>query len=457
MKHKSCFSIATILAVLICQPSNHCHADGADFSGMAAKRTPQWIRDAVIYEIFTRNFSSDGNFNAVTARLDELNRLGVDVLWLMPIHPIGKIARKGSIGSPYAISDYYAIDAANGTPDDLKRLIAEAHKRGMKVVMDLVANHTAWDSVMMAHPEFYKQDEHGKIIPPVPGWTDVAGLNYKSAALRDYMITMMKHWVADFGFDGFRCDVASMVATDFWEQARTELEKIRPGLLMLAEASKPELLVKAFDIDYAWPMLAALNKVLIEGAPASELQSSWEDSCRQFPKGSLHMRMSDDHDEARAVAKFGFRGALAAQAMMLTLDGVPMFYNGMEVGDATESGDPALFERLPVYWEGKERPPLREIYRELIQLRKLHAAFRSGDVTWLKNSHPASVVSFLRDDGHEQFLVVINFSNRQTPVKIDVARPAGFKPVRIQGTNEPPPFDGGNLKLNGFEWRIYQR
>jgi len=366
------------------------------------------------------------------------------------------VARKGAIGSPYAIRDYYAIDPAYGTADDLKRLIAEAHKRGLKVVMDLVANHTAWDSVMMAHPEYYKQDATGKVIPPVPDWTDVAGLNYANPALRAYMLAMMKHWIVDFDFDGFRCDVASQIPTDFWEQARVELEKIKPGIFMLAEASKPELLVNAFDLDYSWPLLGTLNKVFIDGAPASDLQATWEENHREFPRGALHMRMSDDHDEARAVAKFGIRGALAAQVLMLTLDGVPMFYNGMEVGDATESGDPALFEKMPVFWHPKERPPLRMTYRDLIQLRESHAAFRNTDVTWLKNSHPANVLTYLREGGGEQFLVVINFSNRPTTVKVEVDNPAAFKPVRVCGTSEPPDFSG-NLKLGSFEWRIFQR
>jgi glycosidase len=428
-----------------------------DVSQQSARLTPQWIRDSVIYEIFTRNFSPEGTFNAVTTRLDDLKDFGVNVLWLMPIQPIGQVARKGGVGSPYAISDYYAIDPSYGTPDDLKRLIAEAHKRGLKVIMDLVANHTAWDSVMMAHPEFYKQNAAGKVIPPVPEWTDVAGLNYASPQLREYMIAMMKHWVTDFDFDGFRCDVAYMVPTDFWEQARTELEKIKPGILMLAEATKPELLVNAFDLDYSWPLLGTLNKVLIDGAPASDLQATWEESRRQFPKGALHMRMSDNHDEARAVAKFGIRGAEAAQVMMLTLDGVPMFYNGMEVGDATESGDPALFEKMPVFWHPKERPRLRDIYRDLIQLRKHHAAFRNTDVAWVKNSHPANVLTYLRKDGDEEFLVVINFSNRPTTVRVEVDKPSEFKPVRICCTSEPPSFDSGTLQLGAFEWRIYQR
>jgi len=226
---------------------------------------PQWLRDGVIYEIFPRNFSPEGNFNGITARLDELQDLGVNILWLMPIHPIGEKLRKGAFGSPYAVRDYYAISPDYGTEAELKRLVSDAHKRNMKVILDLVADHTSWDSVLMEHPEFYKRDASGKLLPPVPEWTDVAGLNYENPKLREYMIAMMKHWSDPAGcdVDGFRCDVAYMVPSSFWEEARAELVKVKPDIMLLAEASKPELLVKAFDIDYSWPLLAMLNNVLL--------------------------------------------------------------------------------------------------------------------------------------------------------------------------------------------------
>src|SRR5215475_9359397 len=155
----------------------------------SARTSPEWLREGVIYEVFPRNFSPEGNFNGVTAHLDDLKNMGVNIVWVMPIHPLGEKMRKGTLGSPYAVKDYFGINPDYGTEADLKNLIAEAHKRGMKVIIDIVANHTAWDSVMMAHPEFYKQDASGKVIPPVPEWTDVAGLNYENPKLRDYMIT----------------------------------------------------------------------------------------------------------------------------------------------------------------------------------------------------------------------------------------------------------------------------
>ena len=429
-----------------------------DVSKENARAVPSWLREGVLYEIFPRDFSAKGDLNGVTARLDELKDLGVTVLWIMPIHPIGEKMRKGPYGSPYAVRDYYAVNPDYGTLDDFKRLVSEAHKRNLKVILDLVVNHTAWDNVLIAqHPEFYKKDAKGNIIPPVRDWSDVAGLDYTNPDLRKYIIDMMKYWIKECDIDGYRCDVASMVPTDFWEQARAELEKVKPDIMMLAEASKPELLVKAFDTDYSWPLLGTLSDVIIRDKPAAALKKSWEDSRRQFPKGSVHMRMSDDHDEARAIARYGIRGALAGSALMFTLDGVPLLYNGMEVGDATESGDPALFEKLPIFWKPKERPPLRKIYQDLAKLRKQYAAFRTTDVTWLPNSDETNLVAFTRTDDKDEFLILINFSSRPVAGSVEVKNAESFKPVRISGMAEPPAPGFSQLRLNGYEWRIYHR
>ena len=426
-----------------------------DFSKATAQTGPAWLRNSVIYEIFPRHFSAAGNLNGVTAKLDELKNLGVNVLWLMPIHPIGTKFRKGDFGSPYSIRDYFAIDPNYGTLDDFKTLVNEAHKRDLKIIMDIVANHTSWDSVMITNKEFYNHDSTGKIITPVPEWTDVVGLNYASPPLRQYMIAMLKYWIQTCDVDGFRCDAAHMVPTDFWEQARAELKQVKPDILFLAEASKPEFLVKAFDLDYTW--VGTLNDIIINGAPATELRQNWEEDRRRFPQGSLHLRISDDHDEARAVARYGIRGALAASALMFTLDGVPLLYSGMEVGDATESGEPALFEKLTINWHSKERPPLRNIYRDLIKLRKQFPAFRNDRVTWVKNADEKNVVTFLREDNNEQFLVAINLSNRPANAGVDIPNAADFQAVKISGLADVPAADFPALHLGGFEWRIYRR
>ncbi|MCA1594744.1 MAG: alpha-amylase, partial [Acidobacteria bacterium] len=353
------------------------------------------------------------NFNGVTAELDRLKKLGVNILWLMPIHPIGQERKKGSIGSPYAVRDYYAINSDYGTKEDLKRLIAEAHRRGMKVIIDIVANHTAWDSVLMKTPEFYTHDASGKIIPPNPDWADVADLNYDNPALRRYMTDVLKFWLKDYDLDGFRCDVAAEVPTDFWEGARVELEKIKPDIIMLAESDKPEMLVKAFDLDYSWSLHGTLTDVLQGRRPATALREAWENDRAKYPQGALRMRFSDNHDERRAIARFGEPAALAASTLMFTLDGVPMLYNGMEVGDTTESGSPALFERLPVFWQTAERrPQFPRFYEQFIALRMAHAALRRGELTWLRNSDESRIVTFARRDAEEEVIVAINFSTR---------------------------------------------
>jgi len=422
------------------------------------RKSPDWLRSGVMYEIFTRNFSPSGDFNGIIARLDELKDMGVDILWLMPVHPQGEQLKKGAFGSPYCVRDFYAINPDLGTTNDFKRLIAEAHQRGMKVIMDIVAGHTSWDSVMMAHPDYYQKDANGKIHPPYPGWSDVAELNYANPELRRYMIDMMKYWLREFGVDGFRCDTAFTVPVDFWEAARAELEQVYSQVVIITDSgAKPTLLSKAFDMDYSGNLYSTLNQVMTSESPANNLQNSWEHTQQQFAKGALHLRYTDYHNVTRATVRFGLEGALAAQVLMMTLDGVPLIYNGMEVGDSTESADPALFEKMPVFWHPGGRPPLLDIYRDLIKLRKQHAAFTSDDVDWLKNSTPSEVVSFVRRDAKDEYLVLINFSSRAVTGTVEVPEAGDFEAVKISGWANPVDITLPDFRLNGYGWLICHR
>ena len=234
----------------------------------AARQSPDWLRDAVIYEVFPRVFSPQGNFQGVIAQLDRLKELGVTVIWLMPIHPQGELKAKGSLGSPYAVRDYDAINPNYGTADDLKKLVDAAHRRDMKVFIDIVANHTAWDSTLIKqHPDWYKRNAAGQIVPPNPDWVDVAQLDYANPALREYMSGMLVRWLRDFQLDGFRCDYAIGVPRDFWESLRPQLDRVRPGLAFMAEADDPGLLNRAFDIDYAWDFYHSMSAVLSGAHP----------------------------------------------------------------------------------------------------------------------------------------------------------------------------------------------
>jgi len=459
-----------IVLIFSCCLESFAQQPAPDVSKLAARPAREWVRDGVIYEIYPRDFSQEGNFNGIIAQLDRLKKTGVTILWLMPIHPIGQEKKKGTIGSPYAVRDYYAINPDYGTKADLKRLISEGHRRGMKVIIDIVANHTSWDSVLMKWPDFYEHDASGKITYP-HDWYDVANLNYSNPKLREYMTDMLKYWIREFDLDGFRCDVAEDVPTDFWERARAELDKIKPDIFMLAEGHKPDLEVKAFELDYSWPLHSALTDVLQGRRRASDLRETWEREFKEWPRGALHLRFSDNHDERRALARFGEPAALAASAMMFTLDGVPLIYNGMEVGDTTESGAPALFEKLPVFWSiAERRPEFPRFYQQMIALRRSSTALRRGDVEWLHNSDESRVICYLRRSRDEEVLVAINFSNRPFFGSVESAEGQTFKEVTPDvGAPLPPDAPaperaaraGTNglpvLSLDAWSYRIFAR
>lgn len=438
----------TSLSGAVAQPAR-------DFAKISARPARPWVRHGVIYQIFPRAFSAEGNFKGITAQLDRLKDLGVNILWLMPIHPIGQEKKKGTIGSPYAVRDYYGINPDYGTKEDLKRLVSESHRRGMKVIIDIVANHTAWDSVLMKHSDWYKRDASGKITYPYD-WYDIAALDYNNKELRRYMIDMLKYWIREFDLDGFRCDVAGEVPTDFWENARAELDQVKPDILMLAEAHKPELLVKAFELDYSWPLHSAMTNVLQGRGRASDLREAWEKEYREWPRGALHMRFSDNHDERRAIARFGEPAALAASALMFTLDGVPLIYNGMEVGDTTESGAPALFEKLPIFWPiAERRPEFPRFYKQMSALRRASKALQLGSIEWLRNSDESRVVTYLRRATDEEVLITINFSNRPFFGSVEVENGQAFNNITPDigpplPPDAPPPEREARAKTNSL-------
>lgn len=416
-------AIVAVTAVWVFAPALPARAAEDDDARPAARQSPDWLRDAVIYEVFPRVFSPEGNFRGVIPQLDRLKDLGVTVLWLMPIHPLGELKAKGTLGSPYAVRNYDAINPDYGTADDLKRLVDAAHRRDMKVFIDIVANHTAWDSTLIRqHPDWYRRNAAGQIVPPNPDWVDVAQLDYSNQALRQYMSDMLVRWLRDFQLDGFRCDYAIGVPRDFWETLRPQLDRVRPGLAFMAEADEPALLVSAFDIDYAWDFYHAMSDALSGRAPASFVRQVWERAEARYPRGALRLRFSDNHDQLRATGQFGLPAALAASAVMFTLDGVPLLYNGMEVADGTESTAPALFERYRIAWEVAERrPQVTPYYRALAALRRAHPALTRGAVRWLRNDDEQRVLSYERSGAGETLVVAVNLSSQNYAGLIEAA------------------------------------
>ena len=428
-----------------------------NFSKIPARQGPDWLASSVIYEVFPRAFSKDGNLASVTQRLAEIKNLGVDVVWLMPIHPTGEKYKPGPDGSPYAVRDFYQVDPRLGSKKDLIQLVETAHGLGLKVILDLVPNHTAWDAEWMKDSDLYRKNSQGEVMHPQPAWKDVAALDYMQPKTRKAMIDVMLYWLKEAKVDGFRCDAACFVPVDFWEEARVALDQTYPGVLLLAEAEEPPYLAKAFDLDYDWPLYHSLNRVVLEGKPATDLRKTWEASRARFPRGSRHLSFSDNHDQVRAVVRYGMEGAIAAQVLMFALDGVPLIYNGMEVGDATESTAPALFETRKIEWEPVGRPPIRDLYRSLIAFRKGNKAMTSGKLLWLENSRNREVVSFLRKAGGQEILVVINFSNRPLEVAVRTEEPAAFEALEFPGHLKKAAGTPARMQLPGFGWGLLKR
>lgn len=416
------------------------------YASRTARASAPWVRDAAIYSVYLRSFSREGTFAGLERRLPELQKLGVTVLWLLPIHPVGVERRKGTLGSPYAVRDYYGVNPEFGTLDDFKRLLAAVHARGMKLIIDMVANHTSWDSELLRHhPEWFTHDGHGKIVSPNADWTDVADLDYGHRGLREYMIEMFRWWVEDVGIDGFRCDVAEMVPTDFWEEARARLDRIRP-VMMLSEGSLPEHHVAAFDLTYSWNVYDALEPLLKEKRPVTLLDQILRTEDLQFPRGSLRMRFTTNHDknawDAPAVKKFGADGLRLGVVLVNTLPGVPMIYTGEEVANDRAL---SLFEKVEVDWT---RPgDMGELWKTMFELRRNHPAFREGDMRRIGNSEPDRVFAFVRSHQADRILVVLNFGSAERRVELDLTQAGMEGEVRDMMTGKTATVRQGRLTV----------
>lgn len=382
---------------------------------------PEWSRNATIYELNTRQFTTEGTFAAAEVHLPRLKQLGADILWLMPIHPIGEKNRKGSLGSPYSVKDYRSVNPEFGTLKDLKHFVDAAHAQGMHVILDWVANHSAWDNRLAAlHPEWYARDWKGRFRPtPWWDWSDVIDLDYRQEGLRRYMTESMKYWVAEVGIDGYRCDVAGFVPVDFWNNVRRELDAIKP-VFMLAEWESRDLHAEAFDATYAWGWNSAVRDVATGKADLTPLfvYYSWNESA--FPRDSMRMTFVANHDknawEGTEFEQFG-DGLNAAIVLSVVGDGIPLIYSGQEAGNTRRL---AFFEKDPIEWR---RHPQGELYRKLFALKKRNTALWNGrwGATMIKvpNTFPTHILSFVRQNDKDKVFVVINFTDQPQTVTFE--------------------------------------
>ncbi len=373
---------------------------------------PEWSKDATIYELNTRQFSEEGTFKAAEKELPRLKDLGVDIIWLMPIHPIGEKNRKGTLGSPYAVKDYFAVNPEFGTFDDLKAFVDAAHALGMKVILDWVANHTAWDNVIVDdHADWYVRDWKGDFRPtPWWDWSDIIDLDYEKPALRRYMTDAMKFWVREAGIDGYRCDVAGFVPVDFWNNVRRELDQIKP-VFMLAEWEARDLHAKAFDASYAWSWYEAMHNIAKGKADVNALfvYYSWNESA--YPREAMRMTFVTNHDknswEGTGPEAFGPM-LPAAIALSVVGEGIPLIYSSQEAGEKKRL---EFFEKDAIKWEPD---PTANLYKKLFALKKanpvLWNAQWGGRMIKSPNSAPTKVFSFVRQKDGNRVFAAFNFS-----------------------------------------------
>ena len=269
------------------------------FSALSASAEvvhPSWTRDAAIYEVNIRQFTPSGTFEEFETHLPRLKKLGVDILWLMPIHPIGVENRKGSLGSYYSVKDYLAVNPEYGTMEEFKALVEEIHDQGMYVILDWVANHCAWDNPLVTeHPDWFTKDSTGHMVPPVPDWSDVVDFNYDNPELRTWMIDALRFWVRETDIDGYRCDVAGMVPQEFWNEARAELDKIKP-VFMLAEDENPAHHERAFDMTYSWELHHLLVRIAKGDTTAAALWTYFDRDIERYGNDAYRMLFTDNHD-----------------------------------------------------------------------------------------------------------------------------------------------------------------
>ena len=411
--------VATVPAVAQRPPLDQRSA--ADYAPRAyvSLTNASWTKDAVIYQINTRQFTKEGTFRAAQKELPRLKKLGVDILWLMPIHPIGVKNRKGTLGSPYSVRDYRAVNPEFGTKADLKAFVDAAHQQGFHIILDWVANHTAWDHDWVTqHPDWYKRDWAGDFHPtPWWDWSDIIDLDYSKPALRKEMTEALAYWVRDFGIDGYRADVAGYVPLDFWEGARADLEAIRP-VFMLAEWKTPDLLARAFDAAYSWQWYEAMEGIADGKSDATALYGYYSENEKAWPKAGMRMLWIENHDiNAWHKTQFEAFGPMLNAAITLEMvsEGIPMIYNGQEACNPKRL---QFFEKDAIDWS---KPcPLDALYRDLIAFRKSHPALANGKwgatMVKVENDKPAQVFSFVRTQGKDKVFAAFNLS--KTPVTV---------------------------------------
>lgn len=380
---------------------------------------PDWITNAVIYEVNTRQITPEGTFSALSFKLPELREMGIDVLWFMPIHPIGEVGRKGSLGSYYAIRDYGAVNPEFGTMEDFRQLVDKAHNLGMKVVLDWVAAHTSRDAVWLDQEDWYIRRPDGE-AEFLYDWSDVARLNYENQDMRQAMLEKMLFWLEDIDIDGFRCDMADLTPVDFWNWAVPVLKEHKPGIFMLAESENPVNTEKAFNAYYGWRLHHTMNSVARGEKQADSIRNDLKNMLAEFGPNAIPLLFTSNHDEnSWSGTEFERMGEAVLQMAVLTfvLPGIPLIYTGQEAGNTKRL---EFFEKD--YIQPSDSVFFEDFYKGLITFKKSSAALQvppyGGVLKEVPHTGPSSVFAFTRETEGNRVLALFNFSDQSVSFRL---------------------------------------
>ena len=397
-------------------------------SEIPAVSFPERAKDMVMYEVNIRQHTAEGTFKAFAPHIERIKNMGVDILWFMPIQPLGIEKRKGGLGSYYSISDYKGINNEFGNLEDFQTIVKKAHELGMLVVLDWVANHTAWDHQWMKeHSDFYTKDSLGNVISPVVDWSDVADLNYDNQAMQQEMINDMKYWVEVADIDGFRCDVAGLVPMEFWNKAKDSLDQVK-DLFMLAEWDEGKMHKDAFDMTYSWGMHHVMNAIAKGEMTADSIDSFLEKDRAKFQPQDFRLQFTSNHDENSWNGTVGERfgdGAKTFAVFASTIQGMPLLYSGMEAGLDKRL---RFFDKDTVDWSSI---PLEHFYTTLFELKANNEALWSGAYgapakRINTKDNTSNVYAFVREKNKNQVIVILNLSNVEQSVILDENAPKGM-------------------------------
>ncbi|PWD99281.1 alpha-amylase family glycosyl hydrolase [Marinilabilia rubra] len=445
--------LSAILLFSACQTSTREGQEG-DNQYTSNTPTPKWSKDAVIYEVNIRQYTEEGTINAFAEHLPRLRELGVDILWLMPVYPIGEKNRKGTLGSYYSIKDFKNINPEFGTMEDFKSLVKKIHEMDMHIVLDWVANHTAWDHPWIEeHPEWYTKNEKGEIVAPVEDWSDVADLNYSNQEMRAAMIDALTFWVEETNIDGYRCDMAGMVPVDFWENARADIENIKPVWMLAEDEMETGLLENAFNANYAWELHHIMNDVAKGEKNALDVSGFFEKTDTLLPSGTWPLQFTTNHDEnswnGTAYERMG-KAFKTMTALTFTVEGMPLIYSGQEAG-LNKSLE--FFEKDTIQWKKSE---MTDFYKSLINLKKANPALwngtAGGDLQSIVTNSPESIFCFARQKDDNTVIALFNLSGESVSVFFE-GGPEGTFAEAGSGKNVTLPVKGELLQP--WEYKIY--